>query len=106
VVKQGGKWYRVGNTLNQIASEDEAVAIYKEKDAGCQPGDLRRYWVEPEKKNIGEMTRALEKADELYNSGVRVFISKTIPCAFGDVAEAVEESGTRKYVGKVAIEFK
>jgi NADPH:quinone reductase-like Zn-dependent oxidoreductase len=106
VVKTGGKWYRVGNTLNQIASADEAVAICKEKNVECQAGDLRRYWVEPEKKNVGEMTRALEKADELYNSGVRVSISKTIPFTFEAVAQAVEESGTGKHVGKVAIEFK
>jgi hypothetical protein len=61
------------------------------------------YGVEPEKKNVGDMTRALEKADELYNSDIRVFISKTIPFA---VVQAVEESGTGKHVGKVAIAFK
>lgn len=106
VVKRGGKWYRVGNTLNQIVSADEAVKICKEKDVECQAGDLRRYWSEPYKKDVGEMTKALEKADELFDNGVRGFVSKTIPFTFEAVAQAVEEVGTGKHVGKVAIEFK
>jgi NADPH:quinone reductase len=105
IVKPGGKWYRIGNTLNQIASADEAVAICKEKNVECQAGDLRRYWVEPDKKNVCEMTKALEQADKLYESGVRACISKVIPFTFERVAQAVEESGKGKSIGKVVVEF-
>jgi NADPH:quinone reductase-like Zn-dependent oxidoreductase len=103
MVKQGGKWYRIGNSLNQIASADEAVEICSAKGVECQAGDLRRYWVEPDNKNVGEMTRALEQADELYKSGaVKVLITETIPFA---VAKAVEESGTGKHTAKVVVKF-
>jgi len=106
VVKKGGAWYRIGNTLNQIASADEAMAICAAKNVLCQAGDLRRYWVEPELKNVGEMTRALERADELFRAGaVRVRISETIPFTFEAVAKAVEESGKGKYIAKVVVEF-
>jgi NADPH:quinone reductase-like Zn-dependent oxidoreductase len=106
MVKEGGKWYRIGNSLNQIASADEAVEICAAKGVECQAGDLRRYWVEPDNKNVGEMTRALEQADELYKSGaVKVLITQIIPFTFDAVAKAVEESGTGKHIAKVVVKF-
>jgi len=106
VVRRGGNWYRIGNTLNQIVSADEAIGICAEKDVECQAGDLRRYWSEPDNKNVSDMTKALERADELFNDGVRVFISKTVPFTLEALGQAVEEVGTGKHVGKIAIEIK
>jgi NADPH:quinone reductase-like Zn-dependent oxidoreductase len=105
LVKPGGRWYRIGNTLNQIASADEAVAICNEKGVKCDAGDLRRYWVEPYKKDVGLMTEALERCDELVKAGIHPYIMKTVPFTFDAVAQAVEESGTGKHLGKCCVKF-
>jgi len=95
-LSEGGKWYRIGNTLNQITSADEAVAICKAKHAECQAGELRCYWVEPD-KNVDEMTRALEQADNWSNLECVHAFSKAISFTFDAVAQVVEESGTKAH---------
>jgi len=106
VVRKGGNWYRVGNSLNQIVSSDEAVAICKEKGVQYEAGDLRRYWSEPYKKDVAKMAHALEQADELYKIGaVKARVMKIVPFTLEGVANAVEESGQGKIFGKVVVQF-
>jgi NADPH:quinone reductase-like Zn-dependent oxidoreductase len=104
-VAKGGRWYRIGNTLNQIANADEAVAICKQKGVECDAGDLRRYWVEPYVKDVALLTESLERADQLYKHGVTAKIYKTIPFQYQEVAKAVEESGHGKHLSKVSVKF-
>jgi len=105
VVKKGGRWFRIGNTWNQAANDEEARAIAQKRGVDAQTGDLRRYWVAPYIERIHEMTDSLSRCDELYKSGaVRVRISKTVPFTIEAMRHEVTQSGTGKHFAKVVID--
>jgi hypothetical protein len=51
------------------------------------------------------MTEVLERCDGLAAVGVRPYIKKTVPFTLEAVAQAVEESGTGKHLGKCGVKF-
>jgi len=106
VVKKGGRWFRIGNTWNQAANDEEARAICEKRGVDAQNGDLRRYWVPPYMERMHEMTHSLVMSDKLYASGhLKVHISQVVPYTLEAVRKGVLESGTGKHFAKVVIDF-